>query len=120
MSQARNIILLDGLVDPSLQLTDSADTAEMRINLLHLESAMHNAWLSARLSPACATLPHILFVLGSNDVFTCDRLIHDRLLMWEESVEAPVEQTGSREGVHVTDSEAGKVVSTIGCKQDVD
>lgn len=61
------------------------------------------------LSPICATLLYIFGVIGRNDVFARLGVVHDGLGVWEEFIEAPVEEAGGNEGVDVADAETAQV-----------
>jgi len=50
--------------------------------------------------------PTLPLVVGYNDVFTRDGVVHLALMVREEVHEAPIENAGGDEGVDVADGEA--------------
>ena len=76
-------------------------------DFLDSEESLGNAGLALRI--AGTTFPHILFIVGGDDVLTRLGVFHDGRSMWEEAIEAPVEHGGSHEGVKVANAETAQV-----------
>lgn len=57
------------------------------------------------LSITGATLVNVLGVVGRNDVLARLRVVHDRVMMREEAIEAHIEDTRGEEGVDIADGE---------------
>lgn len=57
------------------------------------------------LIPTDATLLDILSVVGGDDVLACLRVVHDRLSVRKEAIEAPVEEASGDEGVDIANIE---------------
>ena len=69
---------------------------------------------------ALTTLLDILRIVGCDDLLASIGVVHLRLLVWEETIEDPVEQAGGEEGVYVADSEAGNYfVSLVSVVQSI-
>lgn len=79
---------------------------QSRTSLLNLEHSSNHARSS--LNPAGATLLKILGVVGRDDVLARHGVIHHRLSVWEEAIEAPVENAGGDERVQVADVETAR------------
>ena len=71
------------------------------------EHAGDDAW-----SSLSSTLLHILSIISSNDILASLGMIHHRVVMWKEAVEAPVEHTSSDERVDVANGE--ELLPTLG------
>jgi len=57
------------------------------------------------LSPTRPTLLNILRVLGRNDILTCLGVVHDRLGVWGNFIEKPVEGASGDKGVDIANVE---------------
>jgi hypothetical protein len=80
---------------------------QSRARPLNLEHLNNDTRLP--LSPTGAALLNILGVVGRNDVLARLGVVHDRLGVREEAIEAPVEDAGGDEGVDVADIETAQV-----------
>jgi hypothetical protein len=71
-----------------------------------VEDGGNDTWSAS--SQTCATCLNILGILSRNDVLTSVGVLQDRLVMWGELIEGPVEHTGGEEGVNVANGETGE------------
>jgi hypothetical protein len=71
-----------------------------------VEDGGNDTWSAS--SQTCATCLNILGILGRDDVLTGIGVIHDRIVMWGEFIESPVENTGGEEGIDVSDGETAQ------------
>jgi len=71
--------------------------------LLNLEDLSNDTRPSA--TKTFATRLNIFGVLGRNNVLACVSVLQDGLVVWEEFIEAPIEDTGSDEGVDIANGE---------------
>jgi hypothetical protein len=78
---------------------------------LNLEELSNHTW--PPFSTASATFLNILSVVGRNDVLARLGVVHDGVGVWEETVEAPVEDAGGDEGVDVADAEPVPRISLV-------
>jgi hypothetical protein len=80
-----------------------------------LEHLSNHTWLPLRIT--CAALGNIFGVVSGDNFLTSLCVIHHRLLVREESIEAPVEDTSGDEGEYIADIETAKhVISIISTK----
>jgi hypothetical protein len=68
-----------------------------------VEDGGNDTWSAS--SQTCATCLNVLGILGGNNVLTGLGVVHDRIVMWGELVEDPVENTGGKEGVNIANGE---------------
>ena len=62
------------------------------------------------LSPTGAPFLYILGVVGGDDVLARLGVVHNGRGVWEEAIEAPVEDAGSNKGVDIADVETAQVM----------
>ena len=86
-----------------MALYDGQNLCSFVLNILSLEELLHHTRPSS--IPTGTTLRNILSILLPNDILARLGVIHHGLLVREEAIEAPVEDTSGDEGVDVSDGE---------------
>lgn len=81
---------------------------------LDCEESLSNTRLPLRITGA--TFLHVLSIVGGDDILARLGVVHDGRGMWEEAIEAPVEEASGNEGVKVANAETAQVeICQRGC-----